>query len=323
VHAYTLKLTQGQILRIIANQRGVDVVVRAFAPDGTKLGEFDSPNGTQGPEKVTLFTEATGTYRFEIAPFGPSGGRYDVTVVELRAATKTEFEWHKVEKELLLQFERPWDDANRLMDTAALERLMADDYLNYSVTNRGANQDKQGHLDEAAQQKSAGQNVTVRHDTDDVTARVYNDSTAMVTGRVVITSTSNGREQRFPGRFVHVWLKRNGRWQIAGDMFFPADPMPVARTIVKVDPQIYDSYVGKYELEGTQLTLTKSGDNLLEQIGEFQDTLYPESDSEFFSKVLDVQFTFVRNAQGEITHLIMTQNGRASKLVKIREKRTQ
>ena len=319
VHTYNIKLTQGQILRLVANQRGVDVVVRAFAPDGTKMGDFDSPTGTEGSETVNLFAELAGVYRLEITPFTAlGGGRYDITIEEIRAATKSEMERHKVEKQLLTQLEQPWDEANRLIDTVQLERLMAVDYLNYSVTNRGANQDKQTFLSEASRRKSASSNVISHHETDDVTLRVYGDA-AMATGRVVITANQNGREQKFPGRFVHLWLLRGGRWQIAGDMFFPANPLPIARTAVKLDPQIYEPYVGKYELDGlTQLTFTKAGDNLLLQIGESQDTLYPESDSEFFSKSADVQFTFVRNARGEVTHLIMTENGRASKGVKAR-----
>lgn len=53
-HAYTIALETGQFLDAAVNQRGVDVIVRVFAPDATLLAEIDSPNGTQGDEVVAF-----------------------------------------------------------------------------------------------------------------------------------------------------------------------------------------------------------------------------------------------------------------------------
>jgi hypothetical protein len=50
-HSYTLTLTSGQYAHIAVDQRGVDVVVSIFAPDGTKLVQVDMPNGLYGPER--------------------------------------------------------------------------------------------------------------------------------------------------------------------------------------------------------------------------------------------------------------------------------
>jgi hypothetical protein len=43
------------------------VVVALFGPDGKKLTEVDSPNGTQGPEPVHWITAASGIYRSVLA----------------------------------------------------------------------------------------------------------------------------------------------------------------------------------------------------------------------------------------------------------------
>ncbi len=65
-HSYALRLKKGQFCYTEIDQRGVDVVVRVFAPNGTRLQEIDSPNGTQGPEPMTLVADSTGDYRIAI-----------------------------------------------------------------------------------------------------------------------------------------------------------------------------------------------------------------------------------------------------------------
>lgn len=89
-HAYTIVLEAGQFLDAAVNQRGVDVVVRVFAPDGSKVLEIDSPNGTQGDEPIALEARAAGTYRIEVSPLGQAGddsaGRYEIRVNEVLSA---------------------------------------------------------------------------------------------------------------------------------------------------------------------------------------------------------------------------------------------
>ncbi|HKP80864.1 MAG TPA: CHAT domain-containing protein [Pyrinomonadaceae bacterium] len=88
-HSYTLGLTSGQYAHIAVDQRGVDVVVSIFAPDGTRLVQVDMPNGNYGPEPVSLVAETTGAYRVEVLSTSPKmPGRYEVRLEELRAATE-------------------------------------------------------------------------------------------------------------------------------------------------------------------------------------------------------------------------------------------
>jgi len=87
-HAYQLTLAAGQYLHVVVDQRGIDVVVVMFGPDGKKLIEVDSPNGTQGPEPVSLVAEASGSYRLEVRLLekDAAAGRYEVKIAELRVA---------------------------------------------------------------------------------------------------------------------------------------------------------------------------------------------------------------------------------------------
>jgi CHAT domain-containing protein/Tfp pilus assembly protein PilF len=89
VHTYQITLGADQFLHVVVDQRGIDVVVKLFGPDGKQLAEVDSPNGTQGPEPVSVVVEASGSYRLEISSLEKVArvGLYDLRIIELRAAT--------------------------------------------------------------------------------------------------------------------------------------------------------------------------------------------------------------------------------------------
>jgi tetratricopeptide (TPR) repeat protein len=80
---------------------------------------------------------------------------------------------------------------------------------------------------------------------------------------------------------------------------------------IKIDPKIFDAYVGDYELAPNFiLTVTREGDHLMTQAsGQPKVEIYPSSETEFFLKVVDAQVTFVKNEQGQVTQLILHQGG--------------
>ena len=96
VHTFSVQLQEDQYLQLVVDQRGIDVVVRLFSPAGKSLGEFDSPNGDEGPENVSLVAETTGVYRIDVTPLNqienPPPGRYEIKILELRHATAQELQ---------------------------------------------------------------------------------------------------------------------------------------------------------------------------------------------------------------------------------------
>jgi erythromycin esterase len=94
VHAYQVVLEQGQFLRAIVAQRGIDVVVTVIAPNGEKLAEVDGPTGTEGEEIVEVAGPAAGVYRLEIRPWEEEGaepaeaGRYEVRIDRVLSAAE-------------------------------------------------------------------------------------------------------------------------------------------------------------------------------------------------------------------------------------------
>ncbi len=88
-HSYRIALTAGQFFYLGVFQRGIDVVVTLFRPDGNKLTEMNSPNYWQGPEPLSMIAETTGNYRLEVrAGETAIAGHYDVKIIELRTATE-------------------------------------------------------------------------------------------------------------------------------------------------------------------------------------------------------------------------------------------
>jgi CubicO group peptidase (beta-lactamase class C family) len=96
--------------------------------------------------------------------------------------------------------------------------------------------------------------------------------------------------------------------------------LPVERVVVKVDPKIYDAYVGEYELgPGFVLTVTREGDRLMMQAtGQGKAEAFPASETNFFFKVVRADITFVKDAAGLVTHLVLNQNGRQVNAKKIK-----
>ncbi|HEV7684377.1 MAG TPA: tetratricopeptide repeat protein, partial [Pyrinomonadaceae bacterium] len=95
VHIYELRLTAGQFAHVRVDQRGIDVVVRVYGPDGKQVAEVDGPSGMQGPEPVYLVAEADGSYRLEIHSLeaGAAPGSYEVSIKQLRVATAKDRTW--------------------------------------------------------------------------------------------------------------------------------------------------------------------------------------------------------------------------------------
>ena len=87
---------------------------------------------------------------------------------------------------------------------------------------------------------------------------------------------------------------------------------PKEHKAIKLDSRIYDAYVGQYELAPNFIiAITKEGDGLFAQAtGQSKFEVFPESETEFFYTVVDAQITFVRDEKGQVTHLVLHQNGR-------------
>jgi CubicO group peptidase (beta-lactamase class C family) len=93
---------------------------------------------------------------------------------------------------------------------------------------------------------------------------------------------------------------------------------PTERKEITLSPEILKKYVGTYELTPAfSIVMTLEDGQLMTQATNQEKLpLFAESETMFFLKVVDAQVEFVKNEKGEVTHMILHQNGRDVKGVK-------
>ncbi len=81
--------------------------------------------------------------------------------------------------------------------------------------------------------------------------------------------------------------------------------------ITTVTNDVLQSYAGQYELEpGLIITITREGNSLyLQATGQDKVQLFPESQNKFFLKGVDAEVEFVKGDKGQVTKLVVYQNG--------------
>jgi len=217
----------------------------------------------------------------------------------------------KVEAELLT-IQREMIDTSLRGDKSAFERYTADTYIetdfNGAVTTRARILDN--FLTPPASMKPT-------FELQDVQVHVYGD-TAVMSSRGIYRAEANGQKITNSFRTTDVWLRRDGRWQLIashGSQILPE------RVAVKVDPKIYDAYVGEYETApGLVFTVTRQGDKLMGQsTGEKRlHELLPQNETTFFIKGDPDLNIFVKDEKGQVTHVIFRSlDGREIKAKKI------
>jgi hypothetical protein len=90
------------------------------------------------------------------------------------------------------------------------------------------------------------------------------------------------------------------------------DWQPPVRTEVKVDSATLARYVGTYELAPNfSVRFTLEGDQLMTQAtNQPKFSVFPESQTKFFLKVVDAEVQFFTDAKGQVSYIILHQGGR-------------
>ena len=92
-HEFTVDVKENNMVQLVVEQKGIDVIVKVLTPDGKPLSRCDTPNGNEGPEQVSFLTTEAGKYRITVSPIEqgePATGHYEIKLVEVRDATDEE-----------------------------------------------------------------------------------------------------------------------------------------------------------------------------------------------------------------------------------------
>lgn len=95
--------------------------------------------------------------------------------------------------------------------------------------------------------------------------------------------------------------------------------LPSVRPMANVDSAVLDAYTGVYSLAPlVKITVTKESAKLKVQLtGQPKFRLYPETKEKFYLRVVDAQITFEKNDKGQVTGLVLHQNGRDQRAKRI------
>ena len=197
------------------------------------------------------------------------------------------------------RLENEWLNSYLRGDKQTFERIVADDFTRTDESGKFATKAEEKELIQAP---PASVNASLTNE--DLQVRIYGE-TAVVTGRIVSKVQDS---LNFQSRFTDIFVKRKGRWQVVARHY---SRIPAERSVINVDPNIYDAYVGQYEIApNVVLDIKKEGQKLMSQTtGQPKMELLPESEIEFFIKGLTAHFVFVRDATGGVAKLIINQEG--------------
>ncbi|HYE72518.1 MAG TPA: nuclear transport factor 2 family protein [Blastocatellia bacterium] len=108
--------------------------------------------------------------------------------------------------EELKQLEREWDDAIVRKDMAALDRIIADDFMLIDDAGRIT------HKKELLERIKSPDLVIKPFETEDVVVRIYGD-TAILTGHFTQQCEYKGQSFTVRSRYTDVYVRRQGKWK--------------------------------------------------------------------------------------------------------------
>lgn len=115
-------------------------------------------------------------------------------------------------------------------------------------------------------------------------------------GVVVLANTSNGVDE------IGLHLL---------DSTFALPPIPKQRVAVQLPEATLDRYLGRFEFTPAfAMTVTREGSQLfIQATNQPRFAAFAEKEDEFFLKVVEAQISFVKDSTGNVTRLILHQNG--------------
>lgn len=98
---------------------------------------------------------------------------------------------------------------------------------------------------------------------------------------------------------------------LAAMVFEEKYDVPEVHTPIQLEPGIYASYAGEYQLAPGIVLTIKTGTQRLAATatGGGRAVFFPESETQFFRKSNDDRMTFFKDEAGKVTHLILKQQG--------------
>lgn len=91
-HSYEIDIAKGEYIEILCQQKGADVKITFFSPEGKKIAVVDSYSGAYGPECWRFVSALTGRYTFQVEVLSTRGAnaKYSLSVPVKQTSTLTD-----------------------------------------------------------------------------------------------------------------------------------------------------------------------------------------------------------------------------------------
>lgn len=120
-------------------------------------------------------------------------------------------------QQALIALDKQWGEAGGKGDTAALNKILSDDYL--GVGPKGEVLAKQEQI--AALKTTSGSMQNPSYTSDEYKLQMLGPNMVLMTHRASTKGTQDGKEVTESHRSMHMFQKRNGQWQVVANSQVP------------------------------------------------------------------------------------------------------
>ena len=113
--------------------------------------------------------------------------------------------------------------------------------------------------------------------------------------------------------FTHLWLLQETGWKIKRVLSYNHQIIPHENNteIIILSESVLDSFTGSYRAPQSGLVLiTSTTKNLIMKAEGMELSIFPSTETVFFSKEAPLSFKFVKDSKGQTTKLIVFENGK-------------
>jgi len=301
-HSYEVSLKKGELLNFVVEQRGVDIVLRIYAPDGKFYDRIDSPNGIAGDEPFRMVAFNDGRYRVEVNRyFDPDPtGKYFVKTVEIRKATNAEIKVARLKDELV-------KIATEETRFGSFPEVVKRRYANTALII-----DENGFVNTAAElfdqttknPPKMPEGFMFEDELSNARVEDFGDTAVLNLNQSYnFKNPSENINRKVNQRIGYVFKRMNGEWRIINVQRTLGEPY---HEFIKLDAKQLDNLVGVYEgvKPSETFTVLREGEMLFGKFGAGEKfPLTPESESVFQSGAFGV--AFIRGADGAATQVVI------------------
>ena len=217
-------------------------------------------------------------------------------------------------KETILHFDSLFWRAYNNCDVESMETFFTEDLEFYHDKN-GLTTSSKKFFESVRSGLCGNPDWRLRREVVEGSLKVYpmDDYGAILSGEHVFYIREKGKKERLDGlaKFTHVWRFKDNAWKMHRVLSYDHGPAPYRNTRkeISLSRKLLKQYTGQYESAKAGMMKVFSEGKVLKLVaGNFQPTLYAESENIFFLKERDLQFEFVKEKK-KVVKVLVHENG--------------